>query len=256
MNANSSFVKDLILGCDIPKNSIIHTHARIKQIKELTGLEYTEVTRQILQALESFSPRAIIVPTLTMIGFLKSGIYHSNYSKSEEGRFSEEVRTNFATYRTPDPMYSVCEVGSLIKNKEGIDYSKTYGEGTLSRFLLEENAVILNINLGNDIRIMSHDAEFQAGVAYRETRQVLGEVYTDEITHQSVKYECFIRRIDPFGREVPDYNRTNVRACMEKKASFGSHIVEGIEVNWIPASDAFDSIMSELTDDPLYLVKE
>jgi aminoglycoside N3'-acetyltransferase len=100
----------------IPKQRILFLHVRLRNIHRVTGQSYLNLTQDFLKQLWLFEPKTILIPSYTF-SFMRSGLFHRLFSKSEVGRFSEEVRQHFAQYRTPDPMFSVLDTTNYLKKK-------------------------------------------------------------------------------------------------------------------------------------------
>jgi len=148
--ADYEYVTDLLNGLDIPSNKILFPHVRLKRIKQkdnILNLEYEALTRLLLDSFtDVFQPKTILVPTFTY-SFTNNGVYHRNFSKSEVGRFSEEVRRKFATYRTPDPVFNVVDTTDHLAELDGLDYTTAFGSNTLYEYLDDQDAVIINFDI-------------------------------------------------------------------------------------------------------------
>ncbi|MDH3998895.1 MAG: hypothetical protein OET90_08645, partial [Desulfuromonadales bacterium] len=97
----------LFQQAELPAGRILFVHARLKNLKRSTGHDYGRLTALVLEQLQKTQPKAILVPAYTIYSFMMTGVFHRQFSKSEVGRFSEEVRHSSKPHRTPDPMYSV-----------------------------------------------------------------------------------------------------------------------------------------------------
>ena len=130
---------------NIPKGKVLTLHISLSPLKDLKGLDYSKLTNLILQLLEKYKPKSILVPAFTY-SFTKSGLFHKIYSRSETGRFSEEVRNNFSKYRTPDPIFSMLDVKNWLGKQKDINCSVAFERGCIWERLLNEDSLIINTN--------------------------------------------------------------------------------------------------------------
>jgi aminoglycoside N3'-acetyltransferase len=246
-------VEELLSGLALPSQRIFYVHARLRNLQAQTGMSYAELSKQIIDELLRHDPVAILVPVQTLRSFMMSGVFHRRFSRSEEGRFSEEVRVNHARHRTSDPMYSVADVTGFLREIKDIDYTRTFGPGTLFHYLLSQNTVIVNIDMHDDMRMMTHEPEFNCGVDYRFDKDFEGIVYLDERTWHRVKYRAWLRHVTPDGIEYPDYDRTAIRDCFVRAGVLHTH-THGVEATWMAAEESCGALDRGLAVDPRCLV--
>jgi aminoglycoside N3'-acetyltransferase len=180
----------------IQKNQILMLHVSLKDIANHTKFTYKECAKLILESLNYFSPKSILVPSFTY-SFVKSGVFSNLFSKSETGRFSEEVRLNFSKYRSQDPIFSVLDTTNWLSKKEiEIDTNQSFGSDTLWSILDKEDCLIINIGLEHLIATHIHHIEKINNVPYRKNVVKRGIKYTDAFNYQNVEYNFFARSLD------------------------------------------------------------
>ena len=143
-------VNDLIKDIYIPKNSIILLHVRLKNLFDIK-YDYADLSRSIYDAIENkFSPVEILVPSYTY-SFTKSRIFDYRKSKSEVGRFSEEIRIlNDPNKRTKDPVFSIISTKNFFI-KQNLDNSSAFGSNSTWDILGKLGHYTININLTEPI---------------------------------------------------------------------------------------------------------
>ena len=172
-------VSDFLLGLDLPKRKVVVVHARIKSIaQQLEGrCSYPEITGNIIHYLEEVaSPPTIMIPTYTY-SYTKSRVFHRLFSRSEVGRFSEEARLH-GYHRTPDPIFSFLDTNQYFNEK--VNFNIAFGKGSIFDFLHREDAIILNIGLGDFIATQRHYIERYYNVPYRFDKLFSGVVYLND----------------------------------------------------------------------------
>ncbi|MBF0101999.1 MAG: AAC(3) family N-acetyltransferase [Desulfobacterales bacterium] len=253
---DSRFIESLFSTLKIPKKRILFLHVRLRSIQKIAHLDYPVITKEILRLLQYYyEPEAILVPAYTF-SFMHSGMFHRIFSKSEVGRFSEEIRTLIpAHYRTPDPMYSVLDVLNFLKDKP-IDYTTTFGEKSLFEYLLEKNNVILNVDMEGVWSTHFHQPEQATNVPYRFNRTFSGVVYTDETHFEKIDYHAFVRNMDSNGVSYPSYYRTRTKQFLIETHIM--HVIQAatVDITWMESQNFVEAIQKKLFTDPLFLIKQ
>jgi len=251
--ADYEYVTDLLNGLDIPSNKILFPHVRLKGLRQkddILNLEYETLTKLLLDSFtDVFHPKTILVPTFTY-SFTDSGVYHRKFSKSEVGRFSEEVRKKFSEFRTPDPIFSVADMMGYLQNKQ-IDYTTAFGEGGLFEFLHEENCAIINIDLSEILMTQVHYIEKKCGVSYRYDKEFEGIVYKDEQSWQDVKYEYFVRDLD----DDPQMDHEKREQFLRDQGGLQSVKKDGITGSWISAQQKHILLSEKMDSNERYLLE-
>jgi len=249
-------ISSILSEIDIPKNRILFIHARLKGLKEKTKVlddSYEAVSKLLLDAFtKEFHPKTILVPTFTY-SFTDSGIYHRVFSKSEVGRFSEEVRRKFSRYRTPDPVFNVVDTSDHLVKKDAIDYTNAFGSGTLYDYLDEENAMIINFDLPKPIiSTQLHHIEKINDVPYRFDKTFEGIVYNDEGDYHEITYDYFVRDLDI----DPKWDREKIRRKLIDDGALQVTEKNGIEVTCVSAQEKREIISEEIKKDPEFLIQK
>ncbi len=235
----------------IPQKRIIFLHVKLRNLKDKLNAPYELLSRSILTVIEElFKPKTVLVPTFTY-SFKKSGIYHRLFSKSEVGRFSEEVR-QFVSFRTPDPIFSVLDVNNYLPALEkDINYCAAFEENGLFHFLHEEDCIIVNIGMEQLISTQLHYIERQNNVSYRYNQTFDGVVYHDEINWEKVKYLYYFRD----SKVLPVWNRKIVKNYLIESNVLHTLKEENIEVSWISAKSKSEAITNALLKDEFFLIR-
>lgn len=250
-----NYVSNILSKLRIPEDQILFIHARLKGLRQKTDIldhSYEAISKTLLDAfVKEFQPKTVLVPTFTY-SFTSSGIYHRTFSKSEVGRFSEEVRQKFSTYRTPDPVFSVVDISSHLSEKDNIDYTKAFGSGTLYDYLDEEDAMIINFDLPKPIiSTQLHHIEKINEVPYRFDKTFKGVIYNDENNYNEIEYDYFVRDLD----RDPEWDRKKIRKKLSDEEVLQVVERDGIELTCISAQDKREIISKEVSKDPEFLIE-
>jgi len=243
-------VIDLLKHANLPENKIIILHAKLKDFKEITGASYADLSKAILNTLDSlFSPVTILVPSFTYT-FTKSGIYHKQFSKSEVGRFSEEVRC-FAPYRTPDPIFNLLDTKNYLPSKAGdIDYRTAFDRNSLFEFLDREDSIIVNLGLDHLVSTQLHYIERCNRVSYRYDKFFTGVIYYDEVNWEHINYKYYVRNLE----KDPKWNRNKIKEFLIQSGALHCVSKNNIELSWITAQSKNRLISKELRKDEMFLI--
>jgi aminoglycoside 3-N-acetyltransferase len=245
-------ITDFLANIEIPKNKIIVVHARIKTLKQEFNLDdvlYEQISKEIINFLiNKFEPLTILVPSYTYT-FTKSGVFHSMYSRSETGRFSEETR-RIGYYRTPDPIFSFIDTHGYF-SKYKVNHKIAFGQGSIFEHLHDMDAVILNIGLDKFIATQRHYAEFRFDVNYRFNKYFQGMIYYDEKEHDNINYEYYVRYLDrPTDGNLPKITKELIR---EKVL----HVYENrnVKLFWLTCQAYMDFFEPRMREDIDYMIK-
>lgn len=246
----------LLSGLAIPKNRVIFLHVALKDLQQLTQKSYHDLSREILASLyKLYTPKTILVPTYTFRSFILSGVFHRTFSRSEVGRFSEEVRLHHAQYRTPDAMWSVADTGDYLTYL-GLDYSRNdFLEGSLFYHLNTEDYIIMNIGLTGAFATQIHCVERACDVDYRQM-QIFGGVFYDDESHwKSIKYETYMRRFNEEVEYYPPYdNVKREKYLLMKEVLRYKPLSETLKISWINAQTLTETLTTAVELDEHFLV--
>jgi aminoglycoside N3'-acetyltransferase len=244
----NSYFKDAIL----PKNKILFLHARIKPLKEQTGLGYKDLANLVIEILEKlYQPKTILIPSFTY-SFTKSGIYHKDYSKSEVGRFSEEARS-IGFYRTPDPIFSVLDTNNYLAVLGAkIDYTTAFDKNSLFDHLHDEDCLIINLGLNELVSTQLHYIESKNQVSYRYNKYFGGVVYNSKAHWETINYKYYVRDL----KKDPQWDRKIIKDYLIENHALQIFDKNNIELNWINAKTMSKLISIALKNDEHFMLKK
>lgn len=185
-----------LLAEHIPKRSRIILHVGLKGFIKHGTVDYRLVTRDLVDSIKSIlQPSDLFVPTFTY-SFTKGGYFDVNYTRSEVGRFSEEVRKLYKDQnrRSCDPVFSVVNCSNSIDTTLNIN---AFGERSVWAELDRSQHFILNINLNSPIvATQLHYLEYKLNVPYRFSKFFSGQVIESNCRQNDVNYEYYVRNLD------------------------------------------------------------
>lgn len=225
-------------------------HVGLRGLHMYTGLEHVQLAGLILDALERHSPAAVLVPTFTY-SFNRSGIYHRDYSRSEAGRFSEEVRIARASFRTLDPVFSVVDTKCWLEEQTGLQFDSAFEPGCLWERLLRDDAVILNIGINTLVATQVHYLERCIGVPYRSRVVREGVIYLDKAAHECVTYDFYARDLKQ--NRLLDWPK--IEAILLASKRLISLQKMGVKLSWIGVRDFHEVLEPMVSSDPYYLLR-
>lgn len=247
---SDSLIQEAIAALQIPENCILVLHVRLKKIHELTGLSYDKCAELLINEFQRYKPKTILVPTFTY-SFTKSGLFHRLFSKSETGRFSEEVRQYFPRHRTRDPLFSVADTSGYLQEKtDSIDFTTAFGRGCLWEYLHEQDAVIVNVGIESMVSTQVHYIEKVYQVPYRKDIHVSGVVYTDNVSFQTVDYTFFARDL----KENRLLNWPKIESCLIETKVLLQREILGLKISWVSCGAMMSSLSGCIAGDPYFLV--
>lgn len=171
------------------RNKILESH-----IKLLTSLVDTD---------------GLILPAFNY-QFPKEKVFDLNITKSEVGHISEFYRSKVATWRTHDPMFSVCGTG-----KNPLQYSTevySFNKQSIFSHLVKENGYILFYGAPIESATIIHYAEFLSNVAYRYWKKFKGELIDNNARSKLILNSHF----RPMGRKL-DYDWIKIKHDLESQ---------------------------------------
>ncbi|HEX3424695.1 MAG TPA: AAC(3) family N-acetyltransferase [Acidimicrobiales bacterium] len=249
-------IRSLLARAATPCGSIVFLHVRLRGLRDLFQLDYHLLTECILKTVdEQLAPKTILVPTYTNASFRYTGIFHTTFSRSEVGRFSEEVRTRFCGFRTPDPIYSIADTGSFLAALTGIDYRRTYGPGSLFDELNSGGYIVVNLGLDYLVATQLHAAERLAHVPYRFERDVTGIVYFNEHEWQNVTYHTYLLDSSGIGVTYPAWDRPRIEALLLEHQVLHLSSCGPTRLAWFESTELTDFMTPLLIREPSLLLE-
>lgn len=247
-------LRELFNLAELPSGRILFIHARLSNLHKLTGISYRALTQTVMDCLKDSNPTTVLVPAYTIYSFMMAGVYHRLHSRSEVGRFSEELRLNWTPRRTPDPMYSVLDLGDYLTHQEQLNYTKTFGANSLFEHLQEQNAIIINLDMDGFWSTQVHSVELRHKVDYRHEKSFKGIVYLNETEWHHTEYQAFVREMGEGLTQFPPYNQRRRKEFLQKAGVLKSIQVNGIDLSWLTSQDFVKEMDLALTKDRRFLV--
>jgi aminoglycoside N3'-acetyltransferase len=253
MNSNSfhNRVISELNRIKLPNQQIIMLHVHLHPLQKATGMNYSDCTKFILDVFNEFSPKALLVPAFTHT-FVKTGLYHCDCSRSETGRFSEEVRCNHARCRTSDPMFSVLDMTDWLETQKNLNFSGAFEPGCIWELLLEKDCVIVNIGIKSMVATQIHYFERINSVPWRMHVHIPGVVYHDANHYEQVDYDFFARDLKQ--NRLLDWpkikNYLKSVKCIHETENLD------VKVAWLSTRKFHESLLKKVLDDPYFLVRK
>jgi aminoglycoside N3'-acetyltransferase len=247
----TTILQQLFRQAKIPDNKTILVHARLRGLHQASGTKYPELSNQLLQQLKQCNPSLLLVPCYTIYSFLLGRIFQRELSRSEVGRFSEELRL-LGFSRTADPMYSMLDI--LDHLPQDLRYDATFGAGTLCEHLYQADTIIINIDMPGFYATPIHQLELNAGVDFRYLKPVAGHIQHLHNDWSTIDYLAYLRAVNSSGAAFPPYNQQRrleyLRQCgvLHEAEYSGCHIV------WAQLSKFQQSISAALAKNKNFLV--
>lgn len=244
-------LRDRFEKLGLPKNRVMMLHVRIKELQTLSGLPYKECAKQVIEAMDSFAPLALLVPAFTY-SFTKSGVYHRLFSRSETGRFSEEVRQHFARYRTMDPLFSVMDVKGWLEAQTDLQWDRAFGPSTVWEAQEEHDALIVNIGIESMVATQVHHIECTHDVSYRFNKMERGVAFSDTCSHEHVEYTFFARYL----KQNRLLNWPKIESYLDGEGVFHATSDSGTKLAWLSAREMAEACSRALQNDHYFLVSD
>lgn len=247
----SSVLQQLFCQAKIPRNKTMLVHTRLRGLHQHTGTGYAELTAQLLQQLKHCNPALLLVPCYTIYSFLLGRVFQRELSRSEVGRFSEELRQQ-GFYRTADPMYSMLDI--LGKLPQGLRYDATFGAGTLCAYLYQMDTIIINVDMPGFYATPIHQLELDAEVNYRHLEHVAGHVQQQHCDWEDIDYVAYLRAVDSAGAAFPPYNQQRRLGYLRHCGVLHEAQHNGCHIAWAQLSEFQQAINTGLAKNREFLV--
>lgn len=247
-------LKSLFERAEIPPGRILFVHARLRNLQSVTGIPYAQLTADVIDCLWATKPTTILIPAYTIYSYMLSRVYHRRFSRSGEGRFSEDIRCSIPCWRSPDPMYSVLDLGDYLPQQSHISYSRTFGTGSLFEHLYQQDALIINFDLEGFYTTQLHAVELKHHVDYRFEKVFSGVVYDDENNWRAVDYQAYVRNMGSDLTQYPPYNRRRRKEYLLSQGALNITNQSGVDMCWISSQELCKQFDMALTGDSRFLV--
>lgn len=245
-------LQNLFDHVSIPHGRPLLVHTRLRHLHRRTGISYSELTESLLQCLLGCNPSHLLVPAYTIYSFYLSRIFHREYSHSEVGRFSEELRRR-GFKRTFDPMYSMLDITNSLP--DGLDYKRTFGRQSVCDFLCRNNGIVINVDMPGFYSTPVHAVELEHRVPYRYVMELNGHMQKENEGWQQISYTTYIRAVDRHGSgSFPPYNQQRRTAFLRERNIITEWKNQTGHLAWASLKDFCTAIDQALSDDPFFLV--
>ena len=236
---------------DIPKREHVMIHARLVNLlnKSPKLLDYKSASICILDAVRKLNPKSIVVPSFTY-SFTDNLNFSINKSKTEVGRFSEEVRLQCSSkLRTLDPIFSVIDVENY--GWTGSQWNaEAFGLQSIWESWDKYNGIILNIDLPEIISTQIHYIEKISQVPYRFNKTFIGNVSDFDDNTFKLQYNYFVRDLS----HKFHWNRTKIISVLEDNNVVFNSTWNDIPIRWFRAKDLRKVLQPIMMSDPYYLL--
>ncbi len=237
---------------DISSGCPLLVHVRLKRFHEQSGISYKELAKELYECLLDCKPSLLLIPTFTIYPFVSNGIFHLEYSRSEEGRFSEEMRLA-GLPRTFDPMFSMLDPLRALPNN--IQYLNTFGKGSLMEYLRHQDTIIVNVDMPGFYATPIHCVERDNAVPYRFEKTFYGKMQQADEPWQEVSYTSYIRKINQYGNgSYPAYNYQRRSKYLKDLGLISTVSHNGLKLEWTHVASFCKAIDKALQKDPYFLV--
>lgn len=243
---------ELFNKVNVPHGRPLLVHARLRHLHRRTGIGYGELTDNLLQCLLDCNPSHLLVPAYTIYSFYLSRIFHREYSHSEVGRFSEELRRR-GFKRTFDPMYSMLDITNSLPND--LNYKRTFGRQSVCDFLCRNDGIVINVDMPGFYSTPVHAVELEHRVPYRHVMELSGHMQKENDGWQQISYTTYIRAVDRHGSgSFPPYNQERRIAFLRERNIITEWKNQVGHLAWASLDNFCAAIDGALSDDPFFLV--
>ncbi len=247
-------LRKLFQSAQIPVDKPVLVHARLRDIHSLTGISYKQLSSTLLECLLDCRPSLLLIPTFTIYSFIAARIFHREYSHSEVGRFSEEIRLR-GYPRTLDPMYSVLDIFDNLP--PDLDLTRTFGPKTVMDYLKQHDAVIVNIDMPGFYATPIHSVELNHLVPYRYQKVYTGRMQADDCPWVEIDYTSYVREVSRFGTgSFPPYNQKRRLHYLRQQNVVHETSIAGVSLAWSSLDSFCPAIDRALEKDIHFLVDQ
>ena len=192
------------------------------------------------------------MPTFTW-GFITTGVFSVNFSKSEAGIFSELFRKHQGIYRTPNAIQSFSILFDEINVFRELNHENTFGKNAIYDFFKENETWIININTDTFRASTLHHIELSANVPYVDNHYVEFEGIIFD-TNNNPHYH--LQRHG--GTYIYDgkytWNKEKIYSKLLKSGVLKESIYKGMKLSYLNNNDLYEIMLNEINKDPYYLI--
>ncbi|MDC0253273.1 AAC(3) family N-acetyltransferase [Bacteriovoracales bacterium] len=191
----------------------------------------------------------LMVPTYSY-SFCENKIFDLENSPSQIGLFTEYIRKKEGSFRSVEPIHSVCSLGGNSKSYVSEVSNCCFGKDSIFDRLYKNNAWLVFLGTTMQPCTMAHYVEQTTNVPYRFFKNFKGNIKIgDKTTYHTHSY--FVRHLDQNSNSVldkaqKDLEDNNLYIQPDKK-----YLVSGIK-----AKDFCNFLGEKLNKNPYYFIKE
>ncbi len=247
-------MQKLFQSAQIPVDKPVLVHARLRGIHALTDISYQQLSGNLLDCLLDCRPSLLLIPTFTIYSFMATRIFHREYSHSEVGRFSEEIRLR-GYPRTFDPMYSVLDI--LDNLPSDLDFTRTFGPKTVMDYLKQHDGVIVNVDMPGFYATPIHGVELNHEVPYRYQKVYTGKMQTGDCPWIEINYTSYVREVSRLGTgSFPPYNQKRRLKYLRQQNIVHETSAQGVSLSWSSLNSFCPAIDRALEQNIHFLVDQ
>lgn len=246
-------IEEFINQINVPKDKILFLHVGLKEIKQITGLSYSELTKSIVSTLNSnFSPKAIVAPTFTW-GFITTGVFSVNFSKSETGIFSELFRKHHGNYRTPNAIQSFSILSEDSNVFKGLRHEDTFGRNGIYNFFKNNETWIIDLNTDTFRASPLHHIELSANVPYIDKPYIEFEgILFDKNNNPQHHLQRHGGTYIYDGKYT--WNKEKIKTKLSKCGVLKESTYRGIKLSYLNNNDLYEVMINMINNNPYYLI--
>lgn len=224
----------------------VHSDAmKTMQLIKLQSSRDAILNEHILLLKKINSGQGLLFPTFNY-QFPKTRKFDLRNTPSEVGHISEFYRKNFSSWRTKDPMFSVCGNGQSLANENEVQCP--FDNSSVFAHIIDNNGYLLFYGADFSSATIIHHIEFKMGVNYRYWKTFEGRL-NDGITSKKVILSSHFR---PMKMHL-DYDFPRLLSDLYDEKLINNHFSNVIGCQAKLLSDFW---MLKLKDDPLYLLNK
>ena len=191
----------------------------------------------------------LIVPTFSY-SFTKNEIFDQNFTPSVCGIFSEFIRKDLESIRTPDPNFSIASIGPNTEFFTKNLSNHSFDENSFWQKFLRKNGKICNFNFDSGSTFI-HYVEKLLNVVYRFDKGFNGTSITNGKNEDKIFYH-FVYDLEK-STDIPDFTKFDKRA-KELGLTKIKNLGKG-QVLSISTRDTLELIQNEIIKNPSFLIK-
>ena len=227
-------------------------HVGLKELKQISGKSYKDITYEIIKSLENaFEPSAIVVPTFTW-SFIKTGIFSINNSRSETGAFADLFR-EFANYRTSNTIQSFSIKANDYEIYKNLNHQDTFAQDGIYEYFRQNDTYIIDINTDTFRASPLHHVEIVCKLPYLAKDKVnfKGITYDENDKPQEVVQShggTFIYS-DPYV-----FNKEKIRKYLMNKGMIKKYEYKDINISSLSNQDMHNTLEELLNKKPYFAI--